>query len=254
MTDASEPTDGHDPAAAGASATRTTTWGEVQGRPITFPMVVADVNTATLVFSVPAEAARALVPGDAFTVVEAAPGTAQLVIACCDYRANPWGDYNEINLGFLASPAGAPEEVGSFMYRMPVDQPFTCEAGNRVMGLPKTVEQIEARYGDDAVQFDLVFGGEPTLRVSLPRAEATGTPAAAASDSYAYLDGVPYATRLEMELGTGVVDPADVVVELGRGVVADELRSLGLPTAPDLVTWGEGLRAVFQLPRPVVQP
>jgi hypothetical protein len=34
-------------------------------------------------------------------------------------------------------------------------------------------------------------------------------------------------------------------------VVAEELRSLGLPTVPDMATWGEGLRGVFLLPRPL---
>ena len=234
------------------AAVEETVWGEVQGQTITFPMVVPEINAATLMFTVPAAEAAALVPGDAFEVVEVAPGRAQLVIALCDYRQNPWGDYDEINLGFLARPVGAgDDQVGSFMYRMPVDQPFTCEAGNRVMGLPKTVEQIEFRYAEDEVQVDLVFGGQPTLQVTLPRAPATGEPAAVASESYAYLDGVPYATTLEMEVGTGVVDPADVRIELGEGPVADELRGLGLPTAPDLATWGEGLRGVFLLPRPV---
>ena len=41
------------------------------------------------------------------------------------------------------------EVIGSFVYRMPVDQEFTCEAGNRVMGFPKTVEVIDADYTDD---------------------------------------------------------------------------------------------------------
>ena len=137
------------------------------------------------------------------------------------------------------------------MYRMPVDQEFTCHAGNQVMGLPKTVEQIEFRYSDDAVQVHLVFDGSPTLQVTFPRVAGVGEPAAVASESYAYLDGVPYSTTLEMEMGTGLIDPEDVVLTLGEGPVAEELRSLGLPTVPDVATWGEGLRGVFLLPRPV---
>jgi hypothetical protein len=87
--------------------------------------------------------------------------------------------------------------------------------------------------------------------VTIPRVAPEGESAAVASESYAYLDGVPYATTLEMEMGTGLIDPAEVRIELGQGTVADELRSLGLPTAPDLATWGEGLRGVFLLPRPI---
>jgi hypothetical protein len=233
-------------------AVEETVWGEVDGRTITFPMVVPEINAATLMFTVPYDAAEALLPEGRFEVLEVAPGVAQLVVALCDYVRNPWGDYNEINLGFLARPrGGADDEMGSFMYRMPVDQEFTCHAGNQVMGLPKTVEQIEFRYGDETVQVHLVFGGEPTLQVTFPRVAGVGEPDAMRSESYAYLDGVPFSTTLEMEMGTGIIDPEDVVLTLGEGVVADELRSLGLPTVPDLATWGEGLRGVFLLPRPL---
>ena len=229
-----------------------TVWGEIQGQEITFPMEVTDMNAATLLFSVPADAAAALLPGDAFEVVEVAPGVAQLVVAACDYIANPWGDYNELNLGFLARPAGAPEDViGSFVYRMPVNQAFTCEAGNEVMGFPKTVEVLDAEYTDEAVTFHLTMGGHDTLTLTVPRAEPTGAPERIDAVSYSYLHGRPHGTTLSMDMGTGFIDPADVTIELGDGPVADELRSLGLPKAPDMATWGEGLSATFLLGQPL---
>lgn len=230
----------------------TTVWGEIQGREITFPMEVTAMNAATLLFSVPAAPAAALLPGSSFEVVEVAPGTAQLVVALCDYVENPWGDYDEVNLGFLARPAGAPADViGSFVYRMPVNQDFTCEAGNRVMGFPKTVEDLSFTYTDASVTVALATAEGPQLTVTLPRAAPLGPPEAVAATSYSYLDGVAHGTELRMDMGTGVVDPAAVVVELGAGAIADELRTLGLPTPPDLATWGEGLTATFQAGRPL---
>jgi hypothetical protein len=234
------------------TAVGTTVWGTIQGREITFPMEVTAMDAATLLFTVPADAATALLPGDAFEVVEVAPGSAQLVMALCDYVENPWGDYGEVNLGFLARPAGAPADVvGSFVYRMPVDQEFTCEAGNRVMGFPKTVEQIAFDRTDDTVRVALATAEGPQLTVTVPRAAPAGAPEDVEAVSYSYLDGVPHATSLRMDMGTGLVDPGAVVVELGEGAVADELRSLGLPRPPDLATWGEGLTATFQAGRPL---
>ena len=230
----------------------TVTWGEVQGRTITFPMEVEELNAATVLYSVPADAATALLPGDAFEVVEVSPGTAQLVIAACDYLRNPWGDYDELNLGFLARPSGAPADViGSFVYRMPVNQAFTCEAGNRVMGFPKTVEDLTVTYTDATASFRLSMDGHHVLTLTVPRAEPLGEPERVEATSYSYLDGAPYGTDLSMDLGTGLVDPADVRLELGDSPVADELRSLGLPSAPDLATWGEGLSATFLLGQPL---
>lgn len=227
-------------------------WGEINGREITFPMEVPRINMATLLFSVPAPAATALLPGTAFEVVEVAPGTAQLVVALCDYVENPWGDYNEVNLGFLARPAGAPADViGSFVYRMPVNQAFTCEAGNRVMGFPKTVERVDTTYTPQHVAFRLDFDSHRVLDVRLPRAAPLGDPERVDAVSYSYLDGRPFATNLAMDMGTGVVHPAEVEIEVGTGPVADELRSLGLPSAPDYCAWGEGLSATFHLGQPL---
>ena len=232
--------------------TKTTRWGEIQGREITFPMEVEEMRSATLLWSVPAAAATALLPGDAFEVVEVAPGTAQLVVAAVDYLRNPWGDYDELNLGFLARPAGAPPEIiGSFVYRMPVNQAFTCEAGRSVMGFPKTVEDLEVTYTDTTATFRLAMAGRPVISLTLPRAAATGPPERVEATSYSYLDGVPYGTDLSMDMGTGFVDPADVAIALGDSPVADELRSLGLPRAPDVAIWGEGLSATFLLGRPL---
>lgn len=233
-------------------ATLPVRWGEIQGQEITFPMEVTDFDAATLLFSVPADAAAALLPGDAFEIVEVADGVAQLVIALCDYHENPWGDYLEINLGFLARPVGAPADViGSFVYRMPVDQAFTCEAGNEVMGFPKTVEALAITRSAEGVRFTMAVDGAPELAFSFPEVEPLGEAGRVETGSYSYLHGVPHETPLAMDMGTGIIDPADVVIELGSGTVADELRSLGLPKAPDLAAWGTGLTATFQLGHPL---
>jgi hypothetical protein len=229
------------------------TWGTIQGQIIAFPMNVADFNAATLGFSVPAAAASALLPGDAFEVIEIAPGIAQLIISLCDYRDNPWGDYNEVNLGFLARPCGAGEEViGSFIYRMPVDQAFTCEAGNQVMGFPKVVTRIDADYTDEHVTFRLFDGGELALAVTIPRVASASDPVRVESTSYSYLDGGAYATPLAMDMSTAAVDPGDIQITFGTGPIADELGSLGLPDKKaDFCSWGEHLTATFELGTPI---
>ncbi|MBX3313133.1 MAG: acetoacetate decarboxylase family protein [Actinobacteria bacterium] len=228
-----------------------TVWGEIEGTTITFPMEVERFDAATFTFTVPADAARALLPGSSFEVLEA-DGTAQFVVALCDYHENPWGDYLEINLGFLVRAVDAPEgETGSFVYRMPVDQAFTCRAGNEVMGFPKTVEDLSVTHDDGRVTFAMHADGDLVLALSFPDAPAAGTPERVETESYSYLDGRPYSTRLSMDLGTGFIDGADVTVEVGSGPVADELRTLGLPKAPDFGAWGRDLSATFELGRPL---
>ena len=233
-----------------------THWGEIDGVTIEFPMVVESMNAATLTWTVPIGPARALVPGDAFEVLDVGDGRAMLVMALVDYVANPWGDYDEVNLGLMATPVGEPDRAGAFVWRMPVDQHFTRRAGNEVLGLPKTVEDLSIEYpdgpdGSPSMQCRLRLDGHDELVVSLPRPASTGPAESTETDTWSYLDGTPMQLGLAIELGTGVVDPADVEMTLGSGPIADELRSLGLPRAPDLAVWGEGLRGVFAHPRPL---
>lgn len=223
-----------------AVADEPTVWGEIQGRTITFPMEVPVLDAATLLFSVPAQAAQALLPGDAFEVIEVAEGTAQMVIALVDYLDNPWGDYLEINLGFLARPRGASDDViGSFIYRMPVDQAFTCEAGNRVMGFPKTVEDLERSKGSGRTTFTMRVDGEVELRVSFPSVDGSGERTRVESVSYSYLDGVAYQTPLSLDLGTGFIDPASVEIGFARAWWPTSCGLWGCRPSP---TWLPGER------------
>lgn len=230
-------------------ATETVTWGEIDGQTITFPMRVPRFDAATLVWSVPAPVAQRLVP-DAFEVIELIEGVAQFVVALCDYHENPWGDYLELNLGFLARPAGSdPATMGSFVYRMPVDQEFTCKAGNQVMGFPKTVEDLEREAYGDRIRFAMNVDGRPEVAFTFAAPVQADAVTLVETESYSLLDGVPHATPLSMEMGSGVIEPSTVEVELGRGEVAEELRELGLPKAPDFGSWGTDLRATFGLGR-----
>ena len=233
--------------------TETTVWGEIDGQTITCPMEVTSMDAATLVFSVPSAAAQALLPGPDFEVAEMVEGVAQLVLALCDYQENPWGDYLELNLGFLARPRGAgPEVLGSFVFRMPVDQEFTCKAGNEVMGFPKTVEDLRVARQGGRVTFDLYLDGVLEVGIGFDEPTQSGEPSLVETVNYSYLDGEPYETALAMQMGTGMIDPASVRIDLGHGPFASDLRTLGLPElTPDFGTWGTGLAATFQLGRPV---
>ena len=230
------------------STTETKHWGEIDGVSIDFPMTVTAMNSAALTFSVPIEPARAVIPGDGFEVADMGDGTAMLVLALVDYVENPWGDYNEVNFGMLVNPVGQPERVGAFQWRMPVNQEMTCRAGNEVLGLPKSVDSVTFDYTADTVSVELAMSGAMTLRVSLPRVAPQGEPTADETLTYSYLDGRPTLVPLTIELPTGLVEPGLVEIELGTGPAAQELASLGLPKAPELAMWGEGLSGTFRWP------
>lgn len=229
--------------------TSTYRWGEIDGRTIHFPMVVDSMNQLTLTYDVDGAAAGALLPGDSFEILETEPGRGMFVVSIVDYVVNPWGSYNEVNLGFMVSLRSDPSVTGAFVYRMPVDEEFTCRAGNEVMGLPKTVEDLSITYSEGCVRVDLSMGGRPTMSVTFPDADQTLEPTVTETLTFSYLGGRPTAIPLAIEVGGSVVEPDQVHVELFDSIVADELRSLGLPrTPPQLAMWGRGLSGTFQRP------
>ena len=224
---------------------------EVLGTTVELPVQVRDASAGTALFEVDAAAAAALLPTDAFEVVEAAPGRAHFAVIVVDYRDNDLGSYREVGLSVFVRPRGGGED-GTFILRLPVDQPFTCEAGRVIWGFPKTQEVIDLDYDDDAATCTLSMDGELVLRIRLPRGGSDELPPMPMT-AYTVKDGRPYATPFEQR-GTSsqmLFDGAGVELELGPHPVAKELASLGLPVAPFLTTWTERMSATFEEPRPL---
>lgn len=227
-------------------------WGMIDTQPVVLPLDVPEFNSAMMLFPVPAASARVLVPGDAFEVVEFEPGLGQLIVAANDFRQNPWGDYDEIDIGVLVRPAGATEDAyGGLVHRTLVNQRFGFEAGHRALAFPRAVDEIDVVYTDEAVTFDVTVEGDPTLRLRVPRAPSVGRPERMETPAYSMVDGVAYCTPVEISIPTGIVDPDDVCIEVGTGPLADALRRLGLPRPPSYCSWGEGLSATFHRPQPL---
>jgi hypothetical protein len=226
---------------------------EIAGRTVTMPVVVRDAAAGTAVFEVDAAAAQALVPGEAFQVVETSPGRAQLALATIDYRDNDLGDYHEVGVTLFVVPHGGdPASAGTFITHLPVDQDFTCEAGRTIWGFPKTVEEITLDTDGDRATTTLRMGGELVLRLTLPRGGDEEMPPMEMT-AYTYVEGVPHATAFSQG-GTQaqVVAGGDgVTLELGPHPLAEALRGLGLPATPVLSTWTEHMQGRFEAPAPL---
>jgi hypothetical protein len=222
----------------------------IQGRTITIPAIVRDASSGNAIFMVPSAVAQELV-GEAFEVVETAPGQAQLILGFVDYRDNDLGDYNEVMVIFMVRPRGkAGEPEGTFIYRLPVNQPFTCEAGCTIWGFPKSVEEIDIDYRDDRVSCKLVMGGQHVFTLTVPRTKAaSGDAPDMEMATYTYLDG-PTVLRFTTGGPTAVSPgPDGVELALGEHPLANQLRDLGLPAPAMMSTWMEHMHGSFGAPR-----
>jgi len=223
---------------------------DILGTPITMPVEVADASAGTVIFDVAHGAAQALAP-EGFEVIESEPGRAQFALALVDYRVNDLGAYHEIGTILFVRPTGGGED-GNFITHLPVDEEFTCVAGNRIWGFPKSVEQIDVTQTETSSRWVLTMGGEQVLDVTVPRGGTDEMPPLPMT-SYTLLDGKPHATRFTQGgSGSSMGFGEGVSLTLGTHPIAKELETLGLPDAKVVIsTWTEKMQATFEEPRPL---
>ena len=224
---------------------------EIQGQTVTFPVEVRDASAAIAGYMVPSRVANRLV-GDAFEVVDFAPGRTLFMFGCIDYKDNDLGDYNEVALNFFVKRKGESSgfpwlgpwrrmtngTLPSYSWKMPVNQSFTQEAGSVIWGFPKTVEKIdfdESKPGRFVGRLEM--DGELVFEIELPRGGDKSQPKSPAV-GYSYIQGVPHVNHFTREVsGMGAGGGKDVRLELGTHPIADDLRALGLPKKPLMTTW-----------------
>jgi hypothetical protein len=211
----------------------------IQGRTVSLPVEVRRASNASAIWMVPAARVAELLPDEAFQPLDVGGGQTQLILGLIDYQDNDLGDYREVAVIFFVHPRGSgPEQAGSYIWRLPVDQSFTCEAGCTIWGFPKSVERIDYEYAPDRVTGTLSMDGRRVFTLSLPRGGEPSADAATSGYTYTHLHGAPH--RTPMTTGGGaVLNPSGppATLELGDHEIAGALRSLGLPKPPVVVTW-----------------
>ena len=220
---------------------------EIQGRTVRLPAVVRDASSGSVMYMVDRDAAQKRIPPE-FEAVEAAPGKTQLTLVIVDYRDNDLGDYHEVGILFFVRPASQPEaEVGSFIYKLPVNQSFTRDAGYQIWGFPKTLEKIDFQYAEGSATCRLEMDGRHVFTLTVPRG-GTGSTPDTESLGYTMIEGIAH-RNVFIRGGSGeqTVPGGDgVELALGDHPLAGELRELGLPEAvPLLSAWTEHMTGSF---------
>jgi hypothetical protein len=220
---------------------------------------VRHATSGSATFLVRAAAARRLIPRAGLEVAAVLPGRALLSIAVIDYKDNDLGDYNEVSIALFVRPRRqrrripwlgdlidmARGRLGTCIVHLPVDQGFTCEAGRTIWGFPKTVQKIEIEYRPQRMQCTLTYDGEPALTLALPRWGGRVLPDQDLT-TYTFIEGVLHRTAFRSGAEGFAVRPGGAELTLGRGRVAAELRSLGLPRRALFTAWMERMHGRFE--------
>lgn len=201
---------------------------EILGREIKIPVQVRAARSWFASFVVPADGVAPIVAPAGLVPAPVLGGRAMVSLAFIRYIEGDLDAYHEVAVAFLVADPTGGKGKGAYIHRLPVNQEFTCAAGREIWGFPKFVTPIEINEEFRADRSVLTVNGQMALTMTLRR----GIPAPmrnTALDAFSFQDGILRRTRWELRGSDSRMRPGGARLELGRGEIADELRSLGLP-------------------------
>jgi len=223
---------------------------EIEGQTLGYPSFYRDGSSALGLFLVPARSARALIAQSGFQVAEFLPGRAAFTLTCVHYTDSDCGVYEEISLALFVKAFGggrrlpylsnwwdiARSQAPIHTWRLPVTSTLARDAGIRMWGFPKTLEDIRFDLSGGRAGWALHKDGREVLRYSV-RAQGSRHQLPSPTPVYSLFEGAPHVSHLTQEFRDLGVRLGDGRLSLGDHPVADELRSLGLPKRPLLSAW-----------------
>jgi hypothetical protein len=227
----------------------------IAGTVITMPVQIRKANQHMAMFSVDADAAQHLIGYSGLQVCRYLPGRAIVVLMLMHYIDGDLGQYYEFGTSVMVNPPGtapgskasprALQSAGAFIHHLPVDQPFTLEAGTKIWGYPKVMADFTIREGR-SFGFDCVIDGQLVIGMDFrPGLPIRLTPRQQAQRSYSHRDGVTRETAFEHTLDGVRTRLGGVRVRLGDHPYAKELASLGLPKRAMLSSSADQVQMTF---------
>ncbi|SFQ02552.1 Acetoacetate decarboxylase (ADC) [Amycolatopsis arida] len=209
----------------------------IQGERVTMPVRVRDGTACSAMFAVRAPAARAVLAYSGMDVAEPVPGYAVCSLVFVRYVDSDLGPYHEFGVAFLVrSPVGR----GVFIHWLPVNQPFTLDAGRSIWGFPKVLADIDLSLAGRTRRCVVRHDGQLVVDLTVkPGVPMPGRAGATNVDAYTWQDGVLRRTPWDLRAGRVRSRPGGAVLRLGEHPIAEELRRMGLPTTA-LATSGIG--------------
>jgi hypothetical protein len=205
---------------------------------VTMPVRIRTATQHMAMFAVDADAAQRMIGYSGLRVCRVRPRRAIVVLMLMEYVDGDLGRYLEYGTNVMVNPPGsdagglrALQSAGAFIHHLPVDGPFTLEAGRTIWGYPKVLADFALRDGR-RFSFDTTIDGQ--FAVGMDFAPAFPVPARFTSaprvhPTYSHLDGVTRLTAGHMTLSGVRYRPGGATVRLGNHPYARELAALGFP-------------------------
>ncbi|MFI1914603.1 acetoacetate decarboxylase family protein [Nocardia sp. NPDC020380] len=201
----------------------------VLGEQVRMPVEIRHADACSALFLTDARAAAALLAGtglEPYTLL----GRAVLSLAFVRYVDGDLGPYHEFAFSLMAKQAGRKDSTGAYIHWLPVNQSFTCEAGQSIWGFPKLMADIDITPVRGGHRCEVREGGKLVLALRISNGiPMPGGAGGASIDAYTHRNGILRRTPWVMNPSQVSGRPGGAHIELGDHPVSDQLRTLGLP-------------------------
>ncbi|MFE5288280.1 acetoacetate decarboxylase family protein [Nocardia sp. NPDC056611] len=201
----------------------------VLGERVSMPVRIRHADASSALFLVDARAAAELLTGTGLEPLTLL-GKAVLSLAFVRYVDGDLGPYHEFAFSIMAKQPGRKDSTGAYIHWLPVNQSFTCEAGQSIWGFPKLMADIDIAPDGRGHRCEVRVDGQFVLALRV--ADGVPMPAGAGGasiDAYTSRNGILRRTPWIMNPGQVRGRPGGARIHLGDHPVSDQLRALGLP-------------------------
>ena len=173
----------------------------VDGVPFTMPVETAQSPAIMAVFTIDADKAKKLIPGNEIYPVRLW-NKALLVIAVINYEVTDIGKYVEFSVAIACTQGKKPAPrllpgvfmkhygTGQYVIDLPVSSEISVKGGKGIWGMPKHQANLNFILGDDKISSQYDLDGQLAIKIEVERPRRTWLPISTRGVNYCSFRGM----------------------------------------------------------------
>ncbi|WP_164017484.1 acetoacetate decarboxylase family protein [Pyxidicoccus trucidator] len=177
-------------------------FSRVDGIPYELPINSKDSPALMAAFSIDAEKAARLLPGDELHPFRINRKRGVLMITVIDYRTTDIGAYIEFSIAIACTFGPRPAHpllpllfqkkygLGQYVFDLPVNTEVSVKGGKGIWGMPKHLGNLDFKIEDGTVSSRYDEGGKQAVRIEIDRPKRAWLPLRMAAANYCAFRGM----------------------------------------------------------------
>ena len=218
----------------------------VDGIPFTMPVNSEHSPALMAAFTIDADRARALLPGNEIHPLRLTPRRGLLIVTVIDYRITDIGRYIEFSIAIACTHGARPAPLllpgllqktfgaGQFVVDLPVSTEVSVKGGKGIWGMPKHQANLDFTITDHEVSSQYDLDGHLAMRIEIDRPHQVTLPVRTSAVNYCAFRGLLQKSSIYFQgrMDVALFRQANARLYLGEHPRMDVLRDLDISGRP----------------------